>query len=1433
MEEQSTFFSKWLTVLAGIFVLAGLYLAADLYKGFPFHSLIELFGVIVAGGMFMFAWNSRHFQDNDYFLFIGIAYLFVGGMDLVHFIIYQKVRLLQGSDLNLSIQIRVAARYVESISLLLAPLFVRSWIKVKPGRELKTRYVFLGYSAAVSLLLGFIFSGRFPDCFMKGAGLTLFNTISEAGICFALLAAIALLAQRRREFDPKVLWLLTASIAMTVGSEVTFTFFTYATPISNLTGHALETISYYLIYKAIVETGLMEPYRVLFRNLKQNEESVKAAYSELDQIFNTASNAIRLIDKDFNVIKTNKTFLALAGLGQDEVIGKKCYEVFSGSTCYTPQCPMVKILGGEERVEFDVEKMHRHTGLRIPCSLTATAFRGVDGELIGIVENFKDITERKAMEERLREERDKAQQYLDVVGVIILVIDVDQKVKLINKKGCEILGYQEGEILGRKWFDNFVPQRVKNEMMAAFGNLETGEIKLNAYFENPVLTKSGEERLISWHNTALYDGKGRITATLSSGEDITERKQAEAALKQRTSDLDERVKELNCLYGISHLVEMPDISLEEILQGTVDLIPPAWQYPQITCARIIVDGQEFKTKNFEETAWKQSSGIMVDGDRIGAVEVYYLKEKPEIDEGPFLKEERRLINAIAEELGKIVKRTRTESALRESEEKFRLVTETVQDVFWMTTPGITEILYISPAYEKVWGLSRESMYKDPLSFTDAVHPDDRERVLSEFENKPAGVWDLEYRIVRPDGSVRWIYDRGFPVQDEDGKISKVVGVAADITGRKLAEEELKKYRLHLEELVRERTTEVIKAVELLRESELKYSTLIEKARDGVMLIQEGVYTFVNEYMTKITGYSTEELIGSPAVVIVADEYRDLLDQRIRLRLAGKDVVSQYETKIQTKDGELKDVEISAGLIPYQGKSTIIGIMRDITERKRTEQELQRAQKLESLGILAGGIAHDFNNLLTAIIGNLSLLDKYITSEQRASGILWAIKKASSRAKHLTHQLLTFSKGGVPVKKAASISALIEETAEFSLSGSRAQCELSLPDDLWWAEIDEGQIGQVINNLVINADQAMPEGGTISIRAENVIVRLSDGLPLKEGRYIRIAVKDQGIGIPETSIQKIFDPFFTTKPDGNGLGLAITYSIIKKHGGYITVESRARAASAETGRLRIGRLGTGRLGFGTLGMGSAQTGSAQTGSAGMRSAQTGSAQTGSSETGSAQTGSSETGSSETGSAQTGSSETGSLGMGSAQTGSAQTGSSGMGSVDAGTTFFIYLPASEKELFTVQGVAEENSLPTVSSYYQHGHGKILFMDDQANIREMTMQMLDDLGYEVRGAREGSEAIKLYEEAKESGHPFDAVILDLTVPGGMGGDEAIRKLREIDPEVKAIVSSGYSNDPIMSEYWEYGFRDVVAKPYEIKKLSWVLHKVMREGKEIFPPR
>jgi len=334
---------------------------------------------------------------------------------------------------------------------------------------------------------------------------------------------------------------------------------------------------------------------------------------------------------------------------------------------------------------------------------------------------------------------------------------------------------------------------------------------------------------------------------------------------------------------------------------------------------------------------------------------------------------------------------------------------------------------------------------------------------------------------------------------------------------------------------------------------------------------------------------------------------------------------------------------------------------------------------------------------------------YANPEDKIFEKLSGAEKASLRAKHLTQQLLTFSRGGAPIKKTAFISELLKDAAVFALSGSNVRCEFSIPGDLWPVEVDEGQITQVINNLIINASQAMPEGGIIKARAENIVVDAEQGLPLKEGKYMKISIEDRGIGIPEEHLQKIFDPYFTSKQKGSGLGLATAYSIVKRHDGCIQVKSE-------------------------------------------------------------------------------------LGVGS--------------------TFHIYLPASSKEVLMGKQLRER--IPT-------GEAKILLMDDEELVREVGGEMLEVLGYEVEFAKDGAEAIELYKKAKESTHPFDAIILDLTIPGGMGGKEAVEKLIEIDPEVKAIVSSGYSTDPIMADFRKYGFSDVVAKPYKLNELGEALHKVI----------
>jgi two-component system cell cycle sensor histidine kinase/response regulator CckA len=543
----------------------------------------------------------------------------------------------------------------------------------------------------------------------------------------------------------------------------------------------------------------------------------------------------------------------------------------------------------------------------------------------------------------------------------------------------------------------------------------------------------------------------------------------------------------------------------------------------------------------------------------------------------------------------------------------------------------------------------------------------------------------------------------------------------EIKERKRIEEELRRTHEDLELRVKERTADLIllneqlqeqiaerkQAEEAMRKSEEKYRTIFENTGTATIIIEEDMtISLINTEFAKLSGYSREEIENRKIFEeFIAKDDIDRIKAYHRLRRIDQDIAPMdYEFKFIDKYGYLKDIFAKVQMFPGTKKSLVS--LLNITDRKKMENELLQVQKLESIGILAGGIAHDFNNLLTAVLGNISLAKIYVMEREVYTHLI-EIEKASLRAKDLTQQLLTFSRGGAPVKKTISIADLIKDSANFALRGSNVKCDFFISPDLWPAEVDEGQIGQVINNLIINAQQAMPNGGTIQMQCDNVTINTESVLPLKAGHYVKISIKDTGIGIPQENIQKIFDPYFTTKPNGSGFGLSTSYSIVKNHNGHISVESRS---------------GT------------------------------------------------------------------------------------------GTTFYIYLPASSKG-FSVK--KKEDRLIT-------GHGKILLMDDEETVRMVTGKMLRHLGYEVEFAKDGEEAIRLYESAKKSGRPFDAVIMDLTVPGGMGGKEAIIKLNKIEPSVKAIVASGYSHDPVMAEFNKYGFCGVVLKPFTIVELSQALHRI-----------
>lgn len=544
---------------------------------------------------------------------------------------------------------------------------------------------------------------------------------------------------------------------------------------------------------------------------------------------------------------------------------------------------------------------------------------------------------------------------------------------------------------------------------------------------------------------------------------------------------------------------------------------------------------------------------------------------------------------------------------------------------------------------------------------------------------------VERSVPGPEGTLHFEVTAA-PLRDSDDRLIGGVEVIRDITARKKSEKELQLAHAEFEQI-------------------------FNTAADGMRVIDRQYRALrVNKKFSVLSGVDKDEAVGKKCYEIFPGPTCHTAHCPLRRILKGEQHV-EYEVEKTRLDGTVVPCILTA--TPFKGPDgELIGIVenfKDITERRTAEQELLKAQKLESVGILAGGIAHDFNNLLTGIMGNISLAKIYAGPNDKVYKLLLEAEKSSLRARDLTSQLLTFSRGGAPVKRVISPASLIREAALFSIRGSDVRCNFSFSKDLWPVEVDLGQIGQVITNLVMNSQQAMPGGGVIEVSCENTFISPDGMLPLKDGRYVRISVRDNGTGISKDHLEKIFDPYFTTRQGGTGLGLAIVYSIIKRHDGHITVRS-------ERG--------------------------------------------------------------------------------------------------AGTVFDIHIPASDKVRDAEEEKAEE---------IFRGRGRILVMDDEEAVRLVAAEMLKSVGYESEVAADGNQAIESYRRAMESHNPFSAVIIDLTVPGGMGGKETIKRLREIDPEVRAIVSSGYSDDEVLANFGKYGFKSIVTKPYNVGQLSKVLHQVI----------
>jgi PAS domain S-box-containing protein len=656
----------------------------------------------------------------------------------------------------------------------------------------------------------------------------------------------------------------------------------------------------------------------------------------------------------------------------------------------------------------------------------------------------------------------------------------------------------------------------------------------------------------------------------------------------------------------------------------------------------------------------------------------------------------------------ISERKRSEQALKESEERFRRM-------FQFSASGMVLVstdfrfLQVNDAFCKLLGYSEKELLE--RTFQDVTPEEDRPIGSDLSARTMSGEIDhfhVEKRYQRKNGEIIWAIVSSTLLRDAQGKPLHFVTLIEDITDRKRAEE-------------------------ALRESEEKFRSIIEQSTDGIIVTDEdGKIVEWNRSQETLSGLMRSEVLEKPLWEVQyrlvppdmqTTELRERIETELKEFLKGNKerAVEKRERRMTTLSGSARIVSESAFLVRKGNRNLGVSVHNDITEKKNVEDErskleryLQQAQRLESLGVLAGGIAHDFNNILQGIFGFTDLA-RSEAKDSNVAGYLSEAMASMQRAKGLTQQLLTFSKGGAPVRKVVEVAPLIRETCQFALHGSRLRDSYDLQENLWDCNIDRNQIGQVLQNIVINAIQAMPMGGTVEVSARNVVLKEQEHPTLKEGAYVVIDIRDQGIGISKEMLSMIFDPFFTTKTEGHGLGLAISHSIIVRHGGAINVAS-------ELGK--------------------------------------------------------------------------------------------------GATFTIYLPACQER-------EPQNGEKAPTRHF--GDGVILVMDDDKTILILISKMLESLGYTVICKESGRDTLECYKAQVEKGTVITALVLDLTIPGGIGGKEVAEEIRKLDKSVPIFVSSGYADDPVIANPHEYGFTASLSKPFRNVELMEMFDKHLKKNRAV----
>lgn len=1014
---------------------------------------------------------------------------------------------------------------------------------------------------------------------------------------------------------------------------------------------------------------------------KRKEEALLESEQRFRAAFENASVGATIVDLSGRFIKVNRFLCELLGYAEEELQRKTFSDVTHPDDVRIGVDYLKRMIRGELEFASFEKRYFRKDGSIVHFIISPSIIRADSGEPKYFVGLYQDITERKKAEDELKASEEKYRFFLEHANDAVLIHSFEETGEPgpfweVNGLTCKWTGYSREELkcmtprdLDDPKHQGHIPRVIKK--LSTVGH---------AVFETLWVKKDGGRVPVEISSRTMKIRGNEYVVSLA--RDITERNRSEQALKKREKQLAESQR-IAHIGSWEHNLRTGEIFWSDELFRLLGLDPKKDPGDfKMFFEMIHPDDQPMMKAAIDETL-KNKTPFSIDYRfifRDGRTGIIHAQAEliPDDDGDPFI------LSGTAQD---VTERKLAEERLRESEDRFRSIFEHAMDGIMIGDVVRKRHVEANRAICAMLGYSHDELIN--LRVED-IHPKGNlPRVLDLFERQSRGEVStgLDIPMLCKDGSV--IYADINSALVTIGGRKYLIGIFRDITERKQSEERI-------------------------RQSDQFIRSILDTVDEGFIVIDRDyrIITANKAYCDQV-GCSSDKVIGMRCYTISHNNSRPCFkegeDCAVRQVFeTGEPCAALHRHRhdghviyVETKAFPLRD---SSGTI-----SSVIETINNITEKHLLEEERLKTQKLESIGTLAGGIAHDFNNLLQGIFGYISMARMSLNRDKSLS-MLGQAEKALQQSVNLTTQLLTFSKGGQPVMKIIDMRPVIENATTFATSGSRSDCRISINHDLWGAVADEGQITQVIQNIVLNADQAMPTGGSIMVSARNVTADAPE-LPvsLAAREYVAIEISDRGVGIPERYSDKIFDPYFTTKERGSGLGLATSYSIMKKHEGMITVDS---------------------------------------------------------------------------------------------------------SPNMGSTFTIYLPAAKAES-AVQPPKIHASPPSSA--------RILVMDDEEIVREVAGELLDALGYSAEFAEHGDAALAKYREASDSGRPFDIVILDLTIRGGMGGMETIQKLLEIDPSVKAVVSSGYSDDPSAAHYEEHGFKAFLKKPYNYEKLMETLYGLL----------